>query len=234
MVPVRFGYEPATLTFVGGSFAIGPDLSSALSADSLKLNRIPRNVPIVDNNGCAETIFQLLYQRNCEGTEQAIAAILDQVTAIGSIVAGLQEAQRAAAEANQGVATLNSGVSLSSSRTEPVDGLLTATSDGVVTVSAHERIYTTGTTEARVSVNAGSLSETFAQGTFVRVYYNDAARQGGSVTYLGTTGEITQVGDVHIVGGVTIPTAGSPPTTGTGTTPPGFVREFANAGEVNL
>lgn len=222
--PIRLSYSAVALGLVGMDFIIGPDLSSGLSMDALKLNRIPRNTAIVDGRGFAESFFQLLYQRNCEGTEAAFQALSDQVSVIGAIVAGLQEAQRSAAEANQGVVALNSGVSLSSSRTNPVDGLLTATSDGVVTISAHDRVYTVGTTEETVSVNAGSVSG-FAQGLFVRVYYNDAARAGGTVAFIGTTDEITQVGDIHVVGGITIPSAGSPPSTGTGTTPPGYVRE---------
>ena len=58
----------------------------------------------------------------------------------------------------------------------------------------------------------------------MRVFYNDAAREGGAVAYQGTTDEKTQVGDTHVIGGVTIPAAGSPPASGEGTTPPGYVR----------
>lgn len=224
MAPVRFDYAAASLTVTGGSLVVGPDFSSSLTAGSLNLNRIPRGVPLVESNGAANEFLQLLYQRNCEGTEAAFQQLADQVGLLSTIVSGLQAAQDAAAQANQGVATLNAGVSLSSSRTNPVDGLLTATSDGVITVSAHQRVYTTGSTETSVAVNAGSVSG-FAQGAFVRVYYNDAARAGGAVAYLGTTDEITQVGDTHVIGGIAIPTAGSPPASGTGTTPPGYVRE---------
>lgn len=228
LIPIRFTFIPANYSFGGGSFDIGPDLSSGLSASALKLNRIPRDAQIVDAAGLATTFMQLLYQRNCEGTEAAFAKLSEQVNFIATIVSGLQEAQQAAALANQGVATLNAGVSLSSSRTEPVDGLLSATSDGVITVSAHSRVYTTGSTEESVSVNAGSLSG-FAPGSFVRVFYNDAAREGGTVAFQGTTAEVTQTGDIHVVGGVSIPSVGSPPATGTGTTPPGYVRENTEA-----
>lgn len=167
--------------------------------------------------------FQALWQKNCEAVEAAFFAQGQQIDFLTTIVTGLQEAQRAAAEANQGVATLNAGVSLSSSRTEPVDGLLTANSDGVVSISAHSRVYTTGSTETSVTVNAGTVSG-FAPGQFVRVFYNDAARLGGAVAYQGTTAEVTQTGDTHVIGGVTIPQVGEPPSEGSGTTPPGYVR----------
>ena len=111
-----------------------------------------------------------------------------------------------------------------------MDGLLTANSDGVVSISAHSRVYTTGSTETSVTVNAGSVSG-FAPGAFVRVFYNDAARVGGAVAYQGTTAEVTQTGDTHVIGGVLIPEVGSPPATGEGTTPPGYVRQNTGAQE---
>lgn len=223
MTPVRMSYAAATIVFSGGSITIGPDWAIGLTGGEVRLDRLMRAVPIGGTDGPSMQ-FQALWQKNCEAVERAFFAQGEQLDFLTTIVTGLQEAQRAAAEANQGVATLNAGVSLSSSRTEPVDGLLSATSDGVVTISAHSRVYTTGSTETSVAVNAGSVSG-FAPGEFVRVFYMDAARAGGAVAYQGTTAEVTQTGDTHVVGGVTIPQVGSPPSEGSGTTPPGYVRE---------
>lgn len=223
MTPVRMSYEAASIVFGGGNVELGPDWAIGLDGSNVRLDRLIRAVPIGSSDGPSMQ-FQALWQKNCESIEAAFFAQSQQIDFLTTIVTGLQEAQRAAAEANQGVATLNAGVSLSSSRTDPVDGLLTANSDGVVSISAHSRVYTTGSTETSVTVNAGSVSG-FAPGAFVRVFYNDAARAGGAVAYQGTTAEVTQTGDTHVIGGVTIPEAGSPPATGEGTTPPGYVRK---------
>ena len=222
MTPVRLSYAGAALTMNGGTVSLGPNLSSGLSGRDVRLDRLMRNVAIGGQDGPSMQ-FQALWQKNCEAVEAAFRAQQSQIDAIQQIVEGLQAAQQAAAQANQGVEQINSSLSLTNSRTDPVDGLLTATSDGVVTIAAHDRVYVSGTAETRVAVNAGSVSG-FAQGAFVRIYYADAAREGDAVAYQGTTGEITQTGDTHVVGGVTIPAAGSPPSTGTGTTPPGYVR----------
>lgn len=226
MTPVRMSYEAATIVFGGGTVVMGPDWAIGLEGGNVRLDRLMRSLPIGGADGPTMQ-FQALWQKNCEAVEAAFFAQGQQIAFLTTIVTGLQEAQRAAAEANQGVATLNAGVSLSSSRTEPVDGLLTANSDGVVSISAHSRVYTTGSTETSVAVNAGSVSG-FAPGEFVRVFYNDAARVGGAVAYQGTTTEVTQTGDTHVIGGVTIPQVGSPPSTGEGTTPPGYVREASS------
>lgn len=203
---------------------VGPSLSSDLAVSGVRLDRLQRAVNYFTAQG-PSIQMQQLWDNNCLATERALQSLQDQIDFQATVIASIQEAQAAAAQANQGVATLNSSVSLSSSRTEPVDGLLTATSDGVVTISAHSRVYTTGGTETSVAVGAGSVTG-FAPGDFVRVYYNDAAREGGAVAYQGTTGEITQVGDVHVVGGVLIPAVGEPPLEGQGTTPPGYVRKI--------
>lgn len=223
ITPVRLSYGGAQLVLGGGTITLGPDFQNDLTASTIRLDRYQRAVPIVDKNGFPTMQEQAANQRNLEAIESAFRGLAGQVDFISTMLASIQAAQAAAAQANQGVATLNAGVSLSSSRTEPVDGLLTATSDGVVTISAHIRVYTTGSAETSVPVNAGSVSG-FAPGAFVRVFYMDAARAGGAVAYQGTTAEVTQTGDTHVVGGVTIPQAGSPPSEGDGTTPPGYVR----------
>lgn len=228
LAPLRFTFTAASLVYTGSNISIGPDFQNDLTAKAVRLDRYQRAVPIVDKNGNPTMQEQAANQRNLEAIEAAFAAQGQQIEFLTTIVNGLQAAQAAAAQANQGVLALNAGVSLSSSRTEPVDGLLTATSDGVVTISAHSRVYTSGSTETSVAVNAGSVSG-FAPGAFVRVFYMDAARAGGAVAYQGTTAEVTQTGDTHVIGGVTIPQVGSPPSEGNGTTPPGYVRPVFNS-----
>lgn len=222
MTPVRMTYGAASLVLGGGAVNLGPNLGTGLTGQNLRLDRLMRAVSIGGPDGPSMQ-FQAFWQKHCESIEAAFRSQQGQIDALGEIVSGLQAAQQAAALANQGVEALNAGISLQSSRTEPVDGLLTATSDGVVTIAAHSRVYTVGTVETSVSVDAGTVSG-FAQGAFVRIFYQDAAREGGAVVFQGTTAEVTQTGDTHVVGGVTIPQVGSPPSSGEGTTPPGYVR----------
>lgn len=224
MTPVRLSYGPAVLTIGAGSVELGPNLGTDLTGQDVRLDRLMRAVSIGGPDGPSMQ-FQAFWQKHCQSIEAAFRGQQGQIDTLDQIVQSLQAAQQAAAEANQKAESLDSSITLANSKTEPVDGILSASSDGVVTIAAHSRVYTysTGAT-VTVPVNAGSVSG-FAQGDFVRVFYADAARSGGAVAYQGTLSEVTQTGDSHVVGGVAIPAAGSPPSTGTGTTPPGYVRD---------
>lgn len=219
LTPVYMIASPAVLSMTGGSFDLGPDLDSGLTGRNIRLDRLLRGVPIAGPDG-ASFQFQGLWQKTVEAIEDAF---LDQQSQIDAIQLALSQAQAALAlgnEAKQEAMAVQSTIDLANSYTDPIDGLLTATSAGVVTVSAHNRVYGSTT----VSVNSGTVTGQ-APGTFVRIYYVDAARAGGAVTYQATTGEVTQTGDTHVIGGVTIPAVGSPPSEGIGTTPPGYVRD---------
>lgn len=213
----------AALSVSGGSITLGTDLSSGLTGESVKLDRLMRANSIVDGQGLPTMQFQALWQRFAETIEQAFADDQSQIDALDVIVAQLQALINAQAATSAQVATVQSDLALVNSKTNPVDGLLSATSAGVINISAHTREYADGTS---VAVNSGSISG-FSEGQFVRVYYDDAARAGGAVSYQGTTEEITQTGARHVIGGVTIPAAGQPPVEGVGTTPPGYVRNIS-------
>lgn len=216
--------SPAIFAFTGGSIGIGASLSSGLLGETVRLDRHLRDIAIVEKDGAPSFKEQAREQKNLEAIEAAFANQQTQIDAIEVIIAQLQAVINAQAQTAAELATTQADIDLANSKTEPVDGLLSANSGGIVNVSAHDRIYANGTT---VSVDAGSVSG-FSEGQFVRVYYDDAAREGGAVGYVGTIDEVTQSGSRHIVGGVTIPAAGSPPATGTGTTPPGYVRPLEN------
>jgi hypothetical protein len=103
---------------------------------------------------------------------------------------------------------------------------LTATAAGAtatISVSAHTRVYT----DATASVNSGSIAG-LAYNTTYSVYYDDEDRSGGAVTYASTTNAGDAVTSAtnrfrHFVGAVTTPpTSGSPPETGSGSTPPSY------------
>lgn len=190
-----------------GSASMGPNLSA--TAEN-RLPRLHRQLSYFDRDGRPTQQMQQHWQNFAERIEQ-------RFTDIESLLAQIQQAQATAAQAVQTANTTQSAIDLTNSYTNPV-GVLSASSSGAVTVSAHQRIYGDGTS---VSVNAGSVSG-FAPGQAVTVYYTDPARDGGAVTYLGTTNAVSQTGDTHIVGQVTIPSVGQPDEYGTGPTAPGW------------
>lgn len=105
-----------------------------------------------------------------------------------------------------------------------VSGLtITATDAGAdvtITISAHTRNYADGTS---VAVTGGSLTGR-AYSTLYYVYYDQASRAGGAVTYASTTSSTTaaQTGDRHTVGQVTTPAALGGPVGGYGPRAPGI------------
>lgn len=97
-----------------------------------------------------------------------------------------------------------------------------AGSNATITVAAHDRVYADKT----VSVSSGSLTGK-AYSTLYFVYYDDAGRAGGSVTYATTTDPAIAYNsstypDRHLVGYVTTPASGGADTGGSGTAPPGW------------
>lgn len=106
-----------------------------------------------------------------------------------------------------------------------VDGLtLEAFNDGAtchVDISDHTRVYGDGTS---VSVTGGTIS-LLAHDTVVRVYYDQASRAGGAVTYQWTDDATTaaQTGNRHSVGATVTPrTAEMDTVVGGGASPPGY------------
>ncbi len=219
--PVRVSYDSAMLGYAGGDIEVGPNLSNPLEEKTVRLDRLQRAVAVSDRAGSPTVQFQALWQKTVESIEDAFSQQGSQIDEISSILAAIQAVQETATQAALDAQNVSDEVSLANSTTVPVDGLLSASSTGGITVAAHQRQYSNNT----VNVDAGSVSG-FAPGAFVRVYYNDSAREGGAVTFMGTMDEIVQTGSVHVVGGVTIPQIGQPDASGTGSTPPGYVRDF--------
>jgi len=217
--PARFGYSSAQLTVAGGDLLLGPSLVTNITIKKPRLDRLIRGVGYYDNKGVATIQQQALWQKNVESVEGAFGKLIEQVDAIQAALNASLVAQAAAVEATQKADTAAYEIDIANSRTDPVDGLISADDLGNLTIASHGRVYSQST----VGVNSGSLSG-FAAGQFVRVYYRDPARTGGNVMFEATIDDITQTGDVHIVGGVQIPNAGSPPSNGVGATPPGYVR----------
>lgn len=200
-----------------------------------RLPRLPRNVQLIDpKTGFPTQSFQQWWQsvvvkvETQEGTQDdLLAAVIAAQTAADDAQTAADTAQAAAviadtaADAAQTSADgANSVASLTSSG---VTGCtITATDAGAnvtVTISAHTRVYGDGTS---VAVNGGSVTA-LPYSTDEFIYYDQASRLGGAVTYAATTSDTTaaQTGDRHLVGMVSTPAAAAPPEIGDNVRVPG-------------
>lgn len=220
-IPARFSATPARIRVVGGTagFTIGDGQS--LSAATPKLDRAQRQLPIGEvRNGMVYLTVQEQnrQQKILEAVEAAFAAIDTRDDNQDSVLAKLDAAYNLATAANDSVAQVEARINISASYPNP-PGVLTASSDGQITIAAHDRAYADGTS---VSVNAGSVGG-FAPGESVTVYYVDAARAGGAVTYQGSAAPVAQTGNTHVIGAVLIPAVGEVPAAGSGVPAPGYI-----------
>jgi hypothetical protein len=157
--------------------------------------------------------------------EKAINA-LNSIPAIESALALVDaatvSAQTAANNANASIVQARQETSIITSY--PSGVTLTCTAAGVVTISAHSRIYGDISLNPTVSVAGGALSTDQPATSVIRVYYDDPSFSGGTVAYLFTTdpdAPPTQGGVRHVVGTVLVPATGS--NTGKVLRNPGFV-----------
>lgn len=162
---------------------------------------------------------------NLEKTLNAILAIPLIENALVDLDTAIAAADAAAANANAAANSVTSETSLVNSfPTSFVAPLISADSLGNVTIANHSREYGDSVLNPTVAVTGGVIATGAAAASVVRVYYNDPARAGGTVTYLFTVDPAAppvQSGNTHSVGAVTIPAAGSQG--GNGVRPPGYV-----------
>lgn len=155
---------------------------------------------------------QYIQQRNAEEIEAAFKQQNRNIEALQSVLnVALEGLARATA--------IDEKIAVEGSYTSPLS-VGSANSSGTVTISAHTRYYS-GSQASSVSVNAGSVTGQ-SGGDYVTVFYRDAARAGGAVTYEATTNAIAQTGNIHIVWQGTIPAAGEPANEGTSPSGPGY------------
>ena len=106
----------------------------------------------------------------------------------------------------------------------PIGLTITAAADGAITISDHTRRYNDGHPD--VTVTGATIASGAAAGELRAIGYDDDGRAGGAVAYQLVTDDLdaraspTHPGR-HYVGYVFIPSAGSPPSSGGGATPPG-------------
>lgn len=198
---------------------------------TLRLTRLGISDRIVNPDGTPTQQFVRLYNKAMEnietavnGLETALTNIIDLNDLITEVETATTAAQAAADAAN---AAADASADATALQNSWVSGLtLTATDAGAnvtITISAHTRNYADGTS---VSVSGGSLTGR-AYSTTYFIYYDQASRAGGAVSYQSTTTESTaaQVGDRHAVGRVLTPAALGGPESGVGPRPPGIEPE---------
>lgn len=169
-------------------------------------------------------LFERYWDETLNQIEKTLNAILD-IPTIQAAVTAAQEAadtaQAAAATAQTAADTAQDQTSAQAAETSLVNSyvsgftgaLITATSEGAVTIVNHTRVYGDSVLNPDASVTGNTISTTAVPGDIVRVYYNDPARTGGAVSYLYTVDSVSpppvQTGNTHSVGAVEIPVSGS-------------------------
>ena len=201
---------------------------------ALKLPRLQRTVPLVDQNGFPTLAFHQWWDEVARNLETTVTAVETNVTAIQAALDAAAAANAAAETAQAAAETANTAASDAATAATNAQDAADATAaeaslvnsyvDGVtltgsdagasasIAITSHTRVYGDGTS---VSVNSGNLTG-LSYSTLYYVYYVDAARTGGAVSYQATTSQTTaaQTGDTHLVGSVTTPAAAAPSTTG--------------------
>lgn len=173
---------------------------------ALKLPRLERLVALVDKTGLPTRAFHQWWAAFAKAIEDAFNQLADTVALIAAAQAAADAANAAAASAN---AAADSAAAQSALGNSGVTGATITGSDAgasaTVTISAHTRVYGDGTS---VAVTGGSVTG-LAYSTLYYIYYDQASRLGGAVTYQATTSDTTaaQTGDRHLVGSVTTPAA---------------------------
>lgn len=160
-----------------------------------------------------------------EETLNAILAIPEIEAALVDLDIATQAAQTAADNANAAAAATTSESSIVASfPKDPVGTLIEIDSAGNVTIADHVRQYGNPALNPDVPVDGATFATGAVPGDVVRVFYEDALREGGAVTYQFTidpAAKPVQGGDVHSVAAGTVPGAGTQ--AGNGLQPPGYV-----------
>jgi hypothetical protein len=197
---------------------------------TLSLERMRRGVPIVSSAGMPTESYALMDEKRIRQLEAV-------VNAQGDLIAQILAAQAAADAANAAATAANAAAEAAQASADSVGvvaedlslqnsyatGLtVTATDAGAsvtISISAHTRVYGDGTS---VAVNAGSLTG-IPYSVNRWVYYDQASRAGGAVTYIAATSAQAQTGDRHVVGAVATPASGAPPSDGNPIRAPGYL-----------
>lgn len=193
----------------------------------VRLDRLLSFERVTNPDGTVSLEFQAKWQRTMEEIENSVNAVIDAQNAADAANAAAAAADAAATAATTAASTAQAAADDAAAATAIANSYVTgvtitatdAGANATINISAHTRYYADGT---NVSVNGGSVTG-LAYSTLYYIYYDQASRAGGAVTYQATTSEATaaQVGDRHTVGSVTTPAAAAPDNTGDFVYPPG-------------
>lgn len=198
---------------------------------TLSLPPLQISQPVVDSSQRMTRDFQRQLDEWRRQIMDAVNTLETTVTAVAAAQAAADAADAAADAAQTAANNANTAATNAQSAADAVTaesslansyvtGLtLSADSAGSVTISGHTRVYGNG---ASVAVNGDTLATGLTNPSVARIYYDQASRAGGAVTYAFTTDPTVaaQTGDRHSVGAVTIPAAGTQ--NGNGVFPPGY------------
>lgn len=200
----------------------------------VRLDRLLTFEKIAKENGTASGDFQIKWQNAMTQIESALNSVIETQNALLAVDQALVEVDAALVAVDDALVTVDAAVVTAQSAADDAAAALaitgsyvtgvtiTATDAGsnvTVNISAHTRVYADGTS---VSVSAGSVTG-LSYSMDYYIYYDQASRAGGVVTYQATTSQTTaaQVGDRHTVGKVTTPAAAAPDNNGDPVLPPG-------------
>jgi hypothetical protein len=201
-----------------------------MATPPLKLPTLPSGMAIVDpKTGAPNIVFMQWWFQTASAIEYSINGIADALAAAGIALdaaevalEAAEVAQGAADDAQQATDDLYSSQSLVQSGIENfTPPLLSAADTGDVTIANHDRRYGDGTI---VAVTGATVATGYMSGDVAYIFYDDASRAGGAVTYQYSldSADAVQSGDRHSVGAVTIPAAGT--NDGNFVMPPGIVQ----------
>lgn len=211
-IPPRFSADAGRIRWHGGSalFSLGNTVAAPILDRLFALDRL------FNADGTPDPRFMSIWQSTMTAIEDAFTSLVEQVNNNTQAIALAQ-----AANANATTATDILAMGLG----YITGDVLSASNDGTVTIQEHTRYYGNKTS---VTVNAGAIGG-FSAGDYVTVFYKDAARKGGAVTYQGTISAVAQQGSTHVIGQVPIPASGEPPVSGTSTSAPGYTPPTGSA-----
>jgi hypothetical protein len=195
-----------------------------MALDPINIAVLNSTDSVVDEKGRPTGFFLRFLNGAIRSLQNGLNGILAAQAAAAAANAAAATANAAATNANNAVTASKFEMSLVNSfPTGFVAPLISADETGSVTVANHSRQYGDTALNPTVAVTGAVLALAAAADSVVRIYYDQASRAGGAVTYAFTVDPApppVQSGNRHSVGAVTVPAVG---TQGGGNVlPPGY------------
>lgn len=203
-----------------------------MAIEPIVLDRLTSSDVLFNPDGTPSIRMMAIWQNQVEQVEESVNAVIDAINAAELAQAAADTANAAAATAQAAADAADTAAEAVTTEQDIINSYVTgititgtdAGADATINVSAHTRTYGDGSS---VSVNSGSVTG-LSYSTLYYIYYDQASRAGGAVTYAATTSDsvAVQSGDRHVVGSVTTPAAAAPDNNGGYVRAPG-VRDIA-------